>query len=224
MISITNAFFIVAVGTLAWGNASPFASQETKDSDCVNVYQVLDSLQKKKSNGLVNWLRYYGINATPEHFNAPEKIKTEYLLKGSIDIDEIDSRSLAISPDNKRGITYDGYFIDLSETPADEIGFDDSHDIDLYDFESHRIHRIHFKGLAYSTDELFWLDNHRFMLLGAMNTGQENQWVPYIQITNLTDSSSCIYRYKNAVNDVAPFDYLLNKLKRPQTQRDPHGS
>ncbi|HWK98591.1 MAG TPA: hypothetical protein VNQ55_01525 [Parapedobacter sp.] len=184
--------------------------------DCITLHNVLDSLQKEKNEQLALWIQHYGIQATAEQFNSPETIKTEYLSKGTFAFDEIDSRSLAISPDKKKGITYDGYFIDLAETPEDEIGLDDSHDIDLYDLENNRIHRIHFKGLAYSTDELFWLDSQRFILLGAINTGEKNQWIPYIQITNVIDSSSSIYRYKKVVQDVLPFEYLLKRLKRMQ--------
>lgn len=216
MVSIMNAISILTIGTLVCGNCFSFADHERKNMDCVMLYKVFDALQKKKNDQLANWIQHYGIQAATEQFNSPETTKTEYLPKGMFAVDEIDNRSLAISPDKKKGITYDGYFIDLSETPEDEIGFDDSHDIDLYDLENNRIHRIHFKGIAYSTDELFWLDSKRFILLGAINTGEENQWIPYIQITNVIDSSSCIYRYKKVVQDVSPADYLLKRLKRMQ--------
>lgn len=178
-------------------------------------------IQEKDPQALANWLGFYGIPATPSSFGTPVRTVMENHDLGSpgdlghLAHAEFDVRELAFSPDLQHGLTYDGYFFDLSEIVEEEIGFDDSHDIVLYHAVDSSLRRVHFKGSTQRTDDLFWLDDNRFVLLGAENTG-ESEWVPYIQVSNLVDSSSYTYPYSGSVNDTAPFDYLLQRLRKAQ--------
>ena len=194
------------------------AKAQVADEAAKDIQAIWDTIQQREPQALAHWLRFYGIPAASSSFGAPVKTQTENSLLGmdTIAPNELDIRNFAFSPDLQNGLTYDAYFIDLAETAEDEIGFDDSHDIMRYHFADHSIRRVHFKGLAQNTDNLFWLDNSRFVLLGAENTGNGYEWIPYIQVSNLADSSSYTYPYNGKVKDVKPIDFLLQRLRRMQ--------
>src|SRR5690606_19256235 len=139
------------------------------DSDFQDLW---DAIQQQSPHALADWLKFYNIPASPSSFGAPTNTRIENRDLGSLDTAEFDIRNFAVSPDLRKGLPSAGSFSDLAECAEDEIGFEDSHDIVMYDFVDSSTRRVHFKGLARSTDDLFWLDGHRFVLLGAENTGQ----------------------------------------------------
>ncbi|MGV3762949.1 hypothetical protein [Parapedobacter sp.] len=215
-----SSVFKLIIGIVFCGNLSLSAQTTAGGKACADLQGMLDSLQREvwqgRHHALADWLQFYGISASAAAFQPPAISRTENRATGNFTLDGVDVSTLAVSPDRQNALSYEGYYIDLSETPEDQIGFDDSHNIELYNFSDSSIHRIHFKGISQSTDELFWLDNHRFMLLGATHAGQANGWVPYIQVTDLSDSSSCTYHYGETIKDVKPFDYLLQRLRKKQ--------
>lgn len=188
-----------------------------------SLSHLFDSLPGHLRMDLDSWTDYYQSRDSAfsfSRFNISRNGKANFLAVGTFDPNETDERMLALNPDKTFGITYEGYFIDLTEIPEDEIGFDDSHNINLYDFDDHRIYRLHFKGISESTDEVIWLDNERVVLLGAANTGLD-EWIPYVQVTNIKDSVSRTYSYSNSIKGVSPFDFLIKRLRLKQNGRPP---
>ena len=205
--------FSFCIVTVCFTGVTEAYAHTKADNDIQDLW---DAIQQQAPQALADWLKFYDIPASPSSFGAPTKTRIENRYLGSFDAAEFDIRNFAVSPDLKKGLTYDGYFFDLSEIAEDEIGSDDSHDIVLYDFVDSSIRRVHFKGLAQSTNDLFWLDDHRFVLLGAENTGQGYEWVPYIQVSDLADSSRYTYSYNGKVTEKKPVDYLLQRLRKMQ--------
>lgn len=140
-------FILLIVAGISLQGVKVHAQHQPDSTNCKQLQEVVAGLSASQQEIYSSWLRFYRIKDTTGAFLMPRKGHVENQVIDTFDPDEVDMRSIALSPGKAKGLSYEGYFIDLSRQDSSEIGFDDSHTIELYDFNRKYIKRILLRDL-----------------------------------------------------------------------------